>query len=508
MGACNTKQCLKLLGGNYATAERRVHGYVSKPNEDLNFNVGEDVEKKWKQIQKWEKVSHPVYQDNRCIKINRALFAFISSPLVFIILNGFIIWGIYTSDIPKQTISDGYKDAMKGVAGLYNMVLALMFTSAIQRYKESKKLYSALCGDVKAFAIWLTTLSQDHVKYNLIISKDTKKFQGNVRSNVVIDDTFEKVRMLLAVLAPVVKRVIRRANNDLSVITDRERLDYNKLDDKYHVQQITYCCCIKKWVETSGLKTITEDEKVEFKEAMGNLSSNSDKKLIDNIYSKYSRYNMDAWGSLLQTDKNKKVIFEKVKMVSDKTDMNLFEVLMYCLLDEVNDLNERDMGIDNGNERDLISKWNNIYQAYGSLMSYNKYVEPLAIRIILVSSLIVYSVAATFMIRDDGNLSIWIALANIAPYLMVWMLTNLLVSPFSRRTFFVVENVTSEGRETQRHVNKLLECRSNFDNVDFYRKKQSNAKRQGGNITIKNKRQKNFTSLQKGGYERVGNIDF
>jgi hypothetical protein len=166
------------------------------------------------------------------------------------------------------------------------------------------------------------------------------------------------------------------------------------------------------------------------------------------------------------------------------------------------------MGIDNGNERDLISKWNNIYQAYGSLMSYNKYVEPLAIRIILVSSLIVYSVAATFMIRDDGNLSIWIALANIAPYLMVWMLTNLLVSPFSRRTFFVVENVTSEGRETQRHVNKLLECRSNFDNVDFYRKKQSNAKRQGGNITIKNKRQKNFTSLQKGGYERVGNIDF
>ena len=72
----------------------------------------------------------------------------------------------------------------------------------------------------------------------------------------------------------------------------------------------------------------------------------------------------------------------------------------------------------------------------------------------------------------------------------------------------MVENVTSEGRETQRHVNKLLECRSNFDNVDFYRKKQSNAKRPGGNITIKNKRQKNFTSLQKGGYERVGNIDF
>jgi len=72
--------------------------------------------------------------------------------------------------------------------------------------------------------------------------------------------------------------------------------------------------------------------------------------------------------------------------------------------------------------------------------------------------------------KENGE-SMLVVFGSTSPYIVLWVITQLLFSPFSKRTFFLVDNVSRVGRDTQREVNKLLECRTFFDLRDMKRRK-------------------------------------
>ena len=103
-------------------------------------------------------------------------------------------------------------------------------------------------------------------------------------------------------------------------------------------------------------------------------------------------------------------------------------------------------------------------------MSYNTYMQPLIIRFAIVVSLYIYTIAVTVSMKENGE-SMLVVFGSTSPYIVLWVITQLLFSPFSKRTFFLVDNVSRVGRDTQREVNKLLECRKFFDLRDMKRRK-------------------------------------
>ena len=480
-----------MKGLSYSEAEKRINnGRVPKPNEVIF------------KMQNWESLEYPEFGDNIIIYFSRFLFWLVSNSVCFVLFNILLISYFYNETEvikkePNSTTTDGNEAAIKGVAGVYSILLALMFTNAITRYKESKKLYDALCGDVKAFAIWLSTLSQDSVKYNYSLSTYVGEGLGRglglnqaKLENKQIDDTFDKMRMLLAVLAPLAKRVVRHAHHESIFFLDNlSKPDIRRLDDKYRIKETKTCGCFTKYTELSKLKLFCElpgDKCYQVKvtltktnlrlhnktyaEFLYAMKTAETEKARQKVYNEYKEYDFTSWGSPGQVNRNKRELFGKVKDVSDKTGMNLFECALYCLLDYVNEVNELEMGIDGGNERDLIMKWNHIYNSYGSLMSYNTYMQPLIIRFAIVVSLYIYTIAVTVSMKENGE-SMLVVFGSTSPYIVLWVITQLLFSPFSKRTFFLVDNVSRVGRDTQREVNKLLECRKFFDLRDMKRRK-------------------------------------
>lgn len=481
MGFINSKFFLDVISSS--PNEHKVKGWEQVKNDEETTD--------WNKLISWKLIEQPKYEYRPFVKLFRIAFATVSHPITFLFINIFIAVIIQNGEN-----DEGYESLANGISGVYAMLLSLMFTQQQTRYKDSHEHYDALCGDIKAFAVWLACLSRDHVKYNY--KKDaTEAKQDLVQvENKKVDDTFEKMRMILAVLAPVAKHVIRYANSENDILQLGEKPDPRRLDDKYRLVRQEQMCCRTTFIETSKLKLFCKDCKEEkrpfvrsylfLRTSKENNSrhiqwSNFQKKnysyeqylldkenmTSDDLYKKYSLYDFYSWGSPGQSCDLKRELYGKVADIYEKTETNLFETLMQCLLDYVNEMNELSLGIEDGNERDLITKWNHIYGSYGKLMSFNTYAQPLIIRVVLVISLFCY----TYLIRIwKLKESVWMTIFTVLPILLLWIMTNLLYSPFKKRTFFLVQNVSRVGRDTQREVNNIISQRKYYDLRDIYRR--------------------------------------
>lgn len=481
MGFINSKFFLDVV--NSFPNQHMVKGWEQVKNDEETTD--------WNQLVSWKLIEQPKYEYIPLVKLFRTAFAIISHPITFLFIN--ILIAVIVSEGDKN---DQYEDLAGSVSAVYAMLLSLMFTQQHARYKQSHQLYDALCGDIKAFAVWLACLSRDHVKYNY--NKDASEAKQDLVQvkNKKVDDTFEKMRMILAVLAPVAKRVIRYANSENDVLQLGDKPDPQRLDDKYRLIRQEQMCCRTTFIETSKLKLFCKDCKQEkrpfvrrclfLRPSKENDSrhiqwSNFQKKnysyqqyledkekmTSNDLYKKYSLYDFYSWGSPGQSCDLKRELYGKVADIYEKTETNLFETLMQCLLDYVNEMNELGLGIEDGNERDLIIKWNHIYGSYGTLMSFNTYAQPLIIRVVLVFSFFCY----TYLIRIwKFDYSVWVTILMVLPFILLWIMTNLLYSPFKKRTFFLVQNVSRVGRDTQREVNNIISQRKYYDLRDIYRR--------------------------------------
>ena len=113
---------------------------------------------------------------------------------------------------------------------------------------------------------------------------------------------------------------------------------------------------------------------------------------------------MEADPDTEDVNRIKVYLYKKIKKVADSSSMDLFEVVMYCLLDSINNLNELKgeyLGeAKYSKERDLILKWQHIYGSWGTMVSITTYRQPTLVHVTIFVCLALYTVATTVLNRD------------------------------------------------------------------------------------------------------------
>lgn len=420
-----------------------------------------------------KEIKFPVFERRGLARSISRFILWVLQPTVWIILPVIIVpivfyefTNLFGYDFTKLPADDkqDFQEVLKTLASTFGILISLMFTTALTRYKESKKLYSALCGDVKALAMWASALSDDMKKYNTIASVDGGT---NITSTKVdVELAFARLRLLLSVVAPVAKHVLRQApaySNDAP--------DIKKLDDKYRVKEIKVNNgpALDFWNDEPKMKCCPSVVNDIWFRIFG--------------YRQYKQVYTSAFLAPGQKNPIKRALGKKIKDVAEKSDMDLFEVVMYCLMDEINDLLAIDI-VTQGNERDLISKWQHIYNSWGSLMTYTTYQSPQVVQIALSATLIIYTIFVPIFVVDNADVdlspmsfwfwnwdkNIWgrlfLCWGYVLPLTTFWWLGLAIQSPF-RKNIWVDEVVSEEGHATQRQVSQLLSNRVKIDRSDL-----------------------------------------
>ena len=185
-------------------------GDAFKNTELKKDDVGYYIETKW-----------PVRQRTCCARWGAwAWNGMISNSATWWVLT-FVVIGFvgFYGDKIDASFRDAISVYILAFVGLFSVLISLLFSNGIEKNKENKRLFDALCGDVKGLAMWVSGLMNERSIYDY-------SPEGSVRDAVDRIDTKEqyevecaKIRLLLSVLAPVAKHVLRDSVNN--------RADYN-----------------------------------------------------------------------------------------------------------------------------------------------------------------------------------------------------------------------------------------------------------------------------------------
>ena len=95
------------------------------------------------------------------------------------------------------------------VKNLYSVIqstmifmLVMTLSAGLDKYREELRLFEALTGDIKALAMFMTHLTYEGQKYKI-----SRNNTINYKESIVVQ--YEKIRILLAVLAPTARLVLK-----------------------------------------------------------------------------------------------------------------------------------------------------------------------------------------------------------------------------------------------------------------------------------------------------------
>ena len=397
-----------------------------------------------------------------------------------------------------EETTESFRDALEtfnvGFAAIFGVLISLLFSNGVEKNKENKRLFQALCGDIKALAFFISALTDDDDKYDVVYTDETKRYLKSLKTKKSVEVELAKVRYLLCVLAPVAKHVLRQAPRHHT-----DAPNYEKLDDKYRVKLIiplkTRCCRISfcDWC-------CCKDRNGRGKVICNGIRSSwlgiplCCAKL--NQVFPFEEDHSQAWSQKGgKSNPIKRYLYKKIKYISDTTDMDLFEVLMYCILDQLNTLREYKLGIDDvkgySKERDLILKWQHIYGSWGTMYSLTTYKQPIAVHMILTLSLLLYTISLSLYYKahalnnwDKASINsawygedpsiLWIqfyafmqSVLTILPFTVLWSLGKTIGRPFKRGA--IDSNiVTKDAKDTQAQVSKLMRYRACIDKKELW----------------------------------------
>lgn len=387
-------------------------------------------------------------------------------------------------------INASFRDAISvyilAFVGLFSVLISLLFSNGIEKNKENKRLFDALCGDVKGMAMWVSGLMNERSIYDYYPQDKTSVRDPVDRIDAKEDYEVEcaKIRLLLSVLAPVAKHVLRNS--------DAKKPDYDMLDDKYRIK-VYYNdkndpigSKLMEWSKQNGClsgwfpPTVVKDTTQTWAKMGGDKKT--DKKKDDGIVTE------KVFNPI------KYYLYEKIKLVKDKSGMDLFEVVMYVLLDTINGLKEMEFIETYGKERDLISKWQHIYGSWGTMNSLTTYSQPFYVHLTIVFSLLLYMVGITLLNKHeavtkfkeiDGSACcgsedwveegrdtfyIWFyvvikSFVQIFPFTWFWFLSKLIGKPF-KKGYPDADIISKTARDTQYQVSNLMTNRAEIDGWD------------------------------------------
>ena len=309
------------------------------------------------------------------------------------------------------------KAPLDAVKSLLSVLLPLFFMKQLEKYRESRKLFQSICGDVKAMAIYILNLTINEKKYKLKSTEGKRlKFDAESVENPLRGDVeyiFSATRYILAALPQTVKHSIRE-----------------KLDPVYEF----------------------DPKMVTFGHQMRVIKGN-----VCGLGPTYSKKDID--GKLLGTwynDTNPlgKTLYYEMLDVRNRSQMDYFETLMYMLLRYINRLKEIKV-INEGLERDIIGKWHHIYAAWGPLVTKQTDANPALINVVFYLGLWFYAV---FLPLTHANIKGWgvmMSLVQIALYAILLMTGRAIQSPFKKVWF--APSISNDAMETQEHIVRLMQ---------------------------------------------------
>ena len=377
-----------------------------------------------------------------------------------------------------------------------------------------------MAGDVKAMAMFMVHLTYDSEKYNRL--PDQK-----LEWKPDVEKQFEKIRVLLAVITPVARVVLkgkriqsgcmgwwcRKYEIEAKVTELETHKNYIKIpkgekntfplrlfacwDERSCCGIWKSCfncgctcrsswwCSLKyrrwkfKWSEYETIARVlrTDYNKQKIKELNLNIVFPRD---VDE---------RGYWASYqIQLEKHGPTTYEislykKINKIQQISGLDLFETLMTVLLDEIIKVSENELGFGKDEGSAVMSavytKWDSIYAAWGEMASIKSYREPLVVHLYRAIMLGVYAVFVPYnysiSLTSDTSLNVFDStfpfsyfayiIADVAFFSVMWSIAYSIRNPFKDVKF--MRGVKPIASATQHQILNLMKGQASFDNSDY-----------------------------------------
>lgn len=428
---------------------------------------------------------------------------------------------VIDKDCLDTTIDNEYSGLLYGVIQA-TMVFMLTMTlgTGLTKYKEEIRLFEALAGDVKAMAMFMVHLTYDSEKYN-------KGPDQKLNWKPDVEKQYEKIRVLLAVITPVARVVLKGKRLKSGCIgwwCRQYETEANVADLETHKNYIQMppaekntfplrlfacwddrsCCGIWKSCFNLGCRCPSKfwcslkyrRWKFKWSEYQTNnkaLRAEYDPDKIKTLIPKLvfpTDVNPRAYWASYQAQLQEHgpttyeiSLYKKIEKIQEKSGLDLFETLMTVLLDELIKISENGLGFgkDEGSAvmSTIYAKWDSIYASWGEMASIKSYREPLVVHLYRAVMLGVYAVFVpyNYSIKLSRNTSMNIfdnefpysyflyVIADVAFFSIMWSIAYSIRNPFKDVKF--MRGVKPISSATQHQILELMKYQVSFDNLDY-----------------------------------------
>lgn len=352
----------------------------------------------------------------------------------------------------KYFLKNGGHEDMESVMEILEKILAVLmplyFIQQLDKFKNSRKGFQSICGDIKSMAFYILALTSNEVKYNIkeirgrIQIDETGELPnleklgfGDIENqkalNIRVERTFAKIRYILAALPQTAKHTVREK------IDSEYKFDPKKVTFGSFKRVHKGCCGGNLW---------SSYNKSDYKNA---------RKLIGVWYTEEDSFGRTLYNEMLD--------------IKNRTTMDYFEVLMFMLLRYINRLKEIKKNetrlINEGLERDIIGKWHHIYSAWGPMVTNQTFTPPGLINLLFYGGLTILAVFKPWKyLGNEYGLSY--SLINIAAFALLLIAGKFIQNPFVRSGF--APSISPDAYETQEQVVRLLQQHIALDQNFMY----------------------------------------
>ena len=386
----------------------------------------------------------------------------------------------YDRDCAKETNS-----IFEVISGLMIFMLTLALSDGLEKYREILRMYDEITGDIKALAMMMVHITYDKQKYEKerkedgsfkILFKDEDKFNRKGEHLTPVERQYLKVKYLLASLPKVVVDTINDDGGNRGIRIDAP----GSTCSSQFFKSINKCCkaSFLSWyydpftpfcgLSERALVQLTPDTTC-YRCCFGNKM-------------KYPNYWKDYKDNEKRNEFGKEQLqhslYVKVKNIHKITDLDAFECVMTCLLDELQRLNENGLGFGEDEGSAVVSaifeRWGLIYGTWGSLSSLKFYEEPWGVNFLRAGLLLSYAllipnryVGYAEVDNVYFNTVVLLCMLELGIFTLMWYLAYVIRNPF--RPTLCIRGLQRTSLVTQNQVVSFMDTEQikRWDNLDY-----------------------------------------
>lgn len=359
-------------------------------------------------------------------------------------------------------------------------MLVMTLSAGLDKYREEIRLFEALTGDIKALAMFMTHLTYEGQKYNIS--------PGNVinyKESIVVQ--YEKIRILLAVLAPTARLVLKGSEiekDEKGKFKRKSFADVEKLETKKNYKLIgpgeSNCFplqCLSYNFKCCGVRHRNECKWWGCNWKICSLCAIK----YERVIVPWSMYNPNnTQGSAAPTIIEFKM-YKKLRREQNLTGLDLFETVMSVLIDELMKVAENGLGFGDDEGSAVMSaiyaKWEGIYASWGAMSSIKTFKEPTFVHVYRMLMLTGYALMMPVSYMDiipntvtefSGSEITWffvLTLADICVFCLMWFIAYEIRNPFE--DVRCMNGVKGISANTQSQVVRLLKYQRELEQPDY-----------------------------------------